>query len=431
MSDFDPHITVEPIEEATDVNCNVKVITLDNHKLKIETPFKILSGKSLTDDAVNQISDNLKNPLFEIGTFYDYPRTYEKLAKTIRYGGNTKSWISKLNTDIGLRSSLEDNFGKNVILSSVFQYYPLNDITLRHKPKEYARLGKDEYSAYLKYIHGASTAFVLTPDVLLPPAGKRTFSIDEYLRFLDFSIETLQKYNNKPIFVPVQIDLPMSDLKQVLGHYRGDGFTNIWINFKAQRCEKSHAAKLGIILEQIDQFFKGEDYIIYSSHIKQERDARENMIPAYDMFPPFRGADFVGITRNRRFPNKGDDPDEQAQKKGFEDHADYKAAVDLRKLSLFDADSYKYVIPSIYPNNTVDDEIFEVIQKKQPSCNLFNDISINNELENVRAQIKETKIVRPYLESKAGVVEGKDVFSYAMKTDSPKKKTYQKLLRSI
>lgn len=430
MSDFDPHITVELIEEAKDVNCKVKEITLDNHKLKIETPFKILSGKHLTKDVVNQISENLKNPLFEIDKFYDYPNTYKKLADTIRYGGPNGPWTSELKNNYGLTSSLEDNFGKNVILSSVFQYYPLNDITLRKKPKEYARLGKDEYSAYLKYIHGASTAFVLTPDVILPPIAKRTFSIDEYLRFLDFSIETLQKYNNKPIFVPVQIDLPMSDLKQVLGHFRGDGFTNIWINFKAQRCEKSHAAKLGIILEQIDQFFKGEDYIIYSSHIKQERDARENMIPAYDMFPPFRGADFVGITRNRRYSNIDGDPDELAQKKGFEDHAAYKAAVDLRKLSLFDADSYKYLIPSIYPKNTVDDEIFEVIQKKQPSCNLFNDICINNELENVRAQITETKIVRPYLESKAGVIEGKDVFSYAMKTESPKKKTYQKLLRT-
>lgn len=427
MSDFDSHITVELIEDAKDTKCEVKEITLDNHKLKIETPFKILYGKKLTKNAVSQIVNDFKNPLFEIEKFCN-KKSIELLSKKISNGDNYRTLSSAFNENFGLKQHLEDTFRKNVIISCVFQYYPINNITLRNNTPEYIRFKDDEYKAFLRYIHSSSTAFVLTPDVMLPQSGKRTFSIDEYIRFIDNSMEVLQSYNNKPIFVPVQIDLPMNDLKKVLGHYKGNGFTNLWINFKAQKCERSHASKLAIITDQIDNFFKRDEHVIYFSHMKQERDVTENETPAYEMFPPFRGADFIGITRNQSFPPKSGDIDEIAVKKGFSDKYEYQSAVKLRKFSLFNADSYKYVIPSICSRDSIDEKLFESIQNDQSSCNLFNGILINNELRSVRKQITDTRIIRPYLESKSGVIDGMDVFSYALKTKSRIKKSYQKLI---
>ncbi len=45
MSDFDPHISIESLTPAKDVNCTVKELTIDTHRMKIETPIKVLSGK--------------------------------------------------------------------------------------------------------------------------------------------------------------------------------------------------------------------------------------------------------------------------------------------------------------------------------------------------------------------------------------------------
>lgn len=430
MSDFDPHITVETIESSKDVNCTAKVITLDNHKLKIETPFKILSGKHLTKDSVEVFIDNVPTPLFEIDKIFDWPSTYTTLINLIGDGGSDANWITALNKNIGLNSSIESKYRKNIIISPVFQYYPINDITLRNKPPKYLRMDKAKYEAYLYYVYAASTAFVLTPDIILPPAGRRTFSIEDYLRFIDNSVETLQKYNNKPIFVPVQIDLAINDLHSILGHYKAEGFTNLWINFKAQKCDGSHAGKLSLINETITSFFEGDDVVLYCSHLKQERDATQTEIPAYDMFPPFRGADFIGISRNRRGGGGQDDNlDEKAQKNGFTDYADYLNAVTLRKFSLFDSNSYKYYVPAAYPQKELDENTMQVLNQKLPLCNLFNNIEIQKELGRVREQILETNSLRSYLEAKSGVSQSMDVFEYAMKnTSSPKRKSYQLLL---
>ncbi len=76
------------------------------------------------------------------------------------------------------------------------------------------------YESYLDYIYNASSVFILTPDVLLPTQSKRPISITEYLHFIEFSVESFERQNNKPIFVPLQIDLAEKDLRSVLGAYK-------------------------------------------------------------------------------------------------------------------------------------------------------------------------------------------------------------------
>lgn len=429
MSDFDSHITVEKIEDAKDVNCTVKELTFDNTRLKLETPFKVLSGTNLTKKAVSAFSGKITNPIFEIPKAYYDTRTYHALSNAIKeHPEKDKSWTAALRENISLPQHLEETFKKNITVSIAFQYYPINNIELRKKtPKPYQILDIDQYDAFLYFIHSASSVFVLTPDIRLPPSRNRTFSLEDYLRFIDHSVEVLQEYNNKPIFVPIQIDLAINDIKAVLGHYKEKGFTNIWINFKANHCDGSNAGQMELINNQIASFYKDEDVVVYSSHMKYVTDARENEMPAYDIYPSFGGADIIGATRNKAGMGGIDDADAVAQKKGFADKKELKDAVELRKLSLFDADQYKYCIPNCY-HQTIDEKIAAEVASNKNACALFNSHEINKELSRAREQVVETGKLRDYLYAKSGVAESMDVFSHAMKQTQKKKTSYQLLI---
>jgi len=430
MSDFDPHISVDQLHSAKDANCNVKEITLDNLGLKLETPFKIISGKSLTDKKVSNFIEPVKSPLFEFEKYIVQARSYQSLINTLNEGGKEKDWIRTLNDSMGLRASLEDNYRKNNVLSIAFQHYPLDDVNLRKKPKFYSRMDKSLYETYLDYVYSASTAFILTPDVMIPSAAsKRNFSIEEYLRFIEFSVKTFQDLNNKPIFVPIQIDLSSKDLRGIIGAYKKNGFSNIWINFKAQKCNGSHAGKLRVINRRIKEFF-GEEAVVYCSHMKKDTDISHSPVPALDILPSFSGADFVGINRNHM--GFGDtDAEELAKKKGFASKEEYDNALNESRCSIFDPTSYYYYVPRDYPRDSIDSGAMNTIQENKLLCSLYNNVEIYKELATAREEIFNTDSLWTYLESKEGVSQNIAIFNESVKKEplsASQKKSIQRLL---
>lgn len=425
MSDFDPHISIESLTPAKDVNCTVKELTIDTHRMKIETPIKVLSGKNLTNKAVNELNTPISNPIFEITKSFDRPQYYPALIHTLEYGGKNKDWIQQLNDNIGLKTTLEEEYRKNITLSTVFQYYPLDDVTLRHQDQNYQRMNPNLYESYLDYIYGASSVFILTPDVHLPTQSKRPISIEEYLHFIEFSVESFERQNNKPIFVPLQIDLAERDLLNVLNRYKNNGYTNIWINFKAKKCDGSNAGRLRMLSRQIQRNL-GDEAVIYCSQLKRERDVNQTSVPAFDMLPPLVHTDFIGVNRTRA---GGGDIEKTAQRKGFASAEDYTSALKQSNCSLFDPETYKYIIPTSYLTSPLDQPTLAKVKNNEILASFFNGIQINKELGNIREQITDTRQARSYLEKKDAIIQNMPVFQNALKnSQSPKKYGYQDLL---
>jgi hypothetical protein len=425
MSDFDPHISIESLTPAKDVNCTVKELTIDTHRMKIETPLKVLSGKNLTYKAVDELIAPISNPIFEITKSFDQLRYYPTLIHTLEYGGKNKDWIQKLNESIGLKNTLEEEYRKNITLSTVFQYYPLDNVTLRHQVRPYQRMNPNLYESYLDYIYSASSVFILTPDVLLPTQNKRPISIEEYLHFIEFSVESFERQNNKPIFVPLQIDLAERDLLHILNRYKKNGYTNIWINFKAKKCDGSNAGRLRMLSRQI-QTFLGDEAVIYCSQLKRERDVKQTSVPAFDMLPPLVYADFIGVNRTRA---GGGDMEKTAARKGFACTEDYQRALMQSNCSLFDPETYNYIIPTCYPKESLDQKTLAMVKDKEIMASFFNGVQIYKELGNIRKQITDTEHVRSYLETKDAIAQNMSIFENALKNpSSPEKSTFQHLL---
>lgn len=413
MKDFDPHITIEDQTDAKDVNCDVKDIIIDTHQMKIKTPIKVLSGKNISDKTADKFITPGSTPIFELTKSYDIGHQYKTLIKTLQFGSKSADWTDSLTKSFGLRKKLEEKFSKNIVLSSVFQYYPLNDLKLRYIPYEYERMHLDLYQTYLDYIYGASSAFILTPDVNLSSQNKRQISIKEYIRFIKQSVESLERHNNKPIFVPLQIDFADQDLRKVLSYYKKYGYTNIWINFKAKKCSGSNAGKLYLMTRLINEYL-GKNVIIYCSQIKRERDEKKDSIPAFDMLPPFVNADFVGINKTR--PLGGGDFDLIFQRKGFPSKEEYQKARNLCNCSLFNPDTYMYCSPPTYPS-LQEESITSIEISNVETVDFLNGIRIDQELARIKSQIHEEKEILSYLRKKEGV-KNTNIFENAVRTKS-------------
>lgn len=415
MSDFDPHITIDDRTDAKDLKCVAKTITIDTHRMKIDTPIKVLSGKAISDKTANTLLPSGSTPIFELTKTYELPNQYTRLINTLQYGGKNKDWIETLNSSFSLRRGLESTFRKNITASSVFQYYPIDDLTLRTNHQCHETMAWDIYHTYLDYIYSVSSAFILTPDVVLPTPQSRQISIQEYLQFIENSVQAFERQNNKPIFVPLQIDLAAKDLDTILTHYKDHGYTNIWINFKAKKCDGSNAGKLRVISRLIEQNL-GTEAVIYCSQIKRQREVTQKNTPAFDMLPPLLSADFVGVNRTR--PARGGDLYLAAQRKGFGSVEEYQNAVEQSNCSLFNPATYMYSLQATEMLNHREESFLNKMTANIATIDFFNGIRIDQELSVIKSQIHEEKNILPYLETKEGVKNNMEIFGNASKDTS-------------
>jgi hypothetical protein len=405
--DFDPHLSVERITHAKDGDYFIKQIEVEHLRRKFETPFKVLAGNGINDQDTGRVPGIPSQPFFE----------YQKFVSSIR------SWLS-LYTILNEKASSErvlalDSFFSikkrtwESALTTVSLVFPKNPFVAFSAGSEDTRKtfpGLDENGiiCLLDYLHSASKAFVLCPDVRLE--RRDDITLEQYLSFVDQSIGVLMDRNNKPIFAPLHIELSKKNLEEILAHYKLHGYSNIWIDFDAKTCHGVYASRLRTIIHLIDKILENPDVTLYFSHIKKEilPNVQDDKATASDILTQFHGADFIGTDREPWHPiptdwGNDDALRELASKHNFASKEEYVAAHALHKHRIFDPDSYYYRNLDHYPQALPIDS--STLLQNNAINKFLNSALMHAEVERTKESIGEMQSVKKYLKTKAAIRE--------------------------
>ncbi|AKB27889.1 hypothetical protein MSSIT_1170 [Methanosarcina siciliae T4/M] len=337
--DFDPHISVEKpyIAHVRSPDYCVRTINLENISRTIETPFKVFPGNDVNKLNFSDYSSDTKNAIFESARTIQQTSTWMTLDKCLTEMGATQR--NKKLRDI---FKISKKFWENS-LTTLSLTFPRNPFEKQEFAKNtFEGLDENSYIFLLNFIYSNSSAFVLVPDIKIKPES----SITRYLEIIDFSVRQLSEWNNKPIFVPLQIDLSKRNLTQILTHYKNNNYSNICINFNNHPCDSDFSANLRSIKQIIDNYMNGLDVVLYYSHLKKEitPHIHDTKVAASDILTQFLGADFIGTERFGGSRNSNsDDPEyieSQALKNNYSSIEEYEQALMYHSTRLFSPKTY-------------------------------------------------------------------------------------------
>jgi len=408
--EFDPHISIDPIAHAKDGDYCIKQIEIEHIRQKIETPFKVLAGNGINEDDVAPISGMISQPFVEYQKFVSDVRSWNSLYRLLNEAGPDR--VHGLDSFFHIKKKMW-----NSALTTVSLVFPRNPFmefstVTEGKRRTFPGLDENSYICLLDYVHSASKAFVLCPDVRLEKRNDITTT--QYLSFVDQSIKVLMDRNNRPIFVPLHIELSKKNLEAILSHYKTQGYTNIWVDFDAKTCHGTYSSRLKTIIHLIDRIMGNSNATLYFSHIKKEilPNIQEDRAAASDILTQFYGADFIGTDREPwRRPqfnwNNDDALREMASKHNFPSKEAYLEAHVLHKHRIFDPDSYYYLNLDHYPQSL---PISNTALLKDNALNQFlNSTLMHLEVERTKKTIGETQSVKKYLNTKAAIQENPDI----------------------
>ncbi len=404
MSDFDTHLSIIKSNRAKDNPYYIsKEIELDTIKKEINTPFKIIEGKKINQENIEKSKE--RNLIFESGIYIDRLKTWKKVYTLLEESG--KEQISGLDSLFNIRKNLWDN--NSTVVSPVFSKNPFVDNFFKiNDTDDYVKvpsLSWDGYEDFLNYVHSASSCIILTPDIRI---DEKTVAVDDYINFIDDSVNVLKDWNKKPIFVPIQTDLPKAYKEKILDHYKEQKYTNIWINLKASHIGGTYFTRVRSLVRRIDKKFGLNNVSLYFSHIKKEvgRDVNAEYMVCSNAMSQFFGADFIGINREPRSWrdfNSEEDFNSYIKKKGFENEIEYNKAKLLEKTRLFDQNSYYYYNFDKHPNKSLFDENF--VLGNIENNRFLNSILLFDEITKVKNYVSDKKNLKPYIKDKRAFVD--------------------------
>ena len=408
--EFDPHISIDPITHAKDGDYCIKQIEIEHIRRKIETPFKVLSGNGINIEDADPISATISQPFLEYQKFVSDIRSWNSLYHLLNEAGPER--VHGLDSFFNIKKRMWSSALTTVSL--VFPKNPFKEFSTMTDGNKRTFPGLDEnsYICLLDYVHSASKAFVLCPDVRLEK--REDINTTQYLSFVDQSIKILMDRNNRPIFAPLHIELSKKNIEAVLSHYKACGYSNIWINFDAKTCHGTYSSRLKTIIHLIDKILGNSNVTLYFSHIKKEilPNIQEDKAAASDILTQFYGADFIGTDREPwRRPqvdwNNDDALRDLASKHNFVSKEAYLEAHVLHKHRIFDPDSYYYRNLNHYPQTL---PISASTLLKDNAVNQFlNSTLMHLEVERTKQNIGETGSVKKYLKTKAAIQENPDI----------------------
>lgn len=411
--DFDPHISVEsePIASVRNPDYCIRSINLENLRITVDTPFKIISGDGVTENDLKHYSKKISNPIFESARTIQLADSWNGLGKYLKdysakernkslrayFKIKSKNFWEKSNTTLSL-SFPRDPFEKHAFKKSTFE-----------------GLDEDSYVFLLNFIYSNSSTFVLVPDIKI---DSNEF-VSRYLDIIDMSVKTLSDWNNKAIFVPLPIYISQKVSIKILRHYRKQEYSNIWINFNNNSCDSEFSANLRSTKHLIDRYMSGLDVVLYYSHIKKEirPHLHDTEVASSDILTQFFGADFIGIKRFGGGRNPyGDDPEHlavEALKNNFESIEAYKNARENNTTRLFSPTTYYYHNLNEYPESTDFDIslLFDATHNK-----LANNLLLHEEVESVKSFVEEhsdssitNRPLKRYLQQKRMILENSSI----------------------
>lgn len=416
VSEIDSYITIHNFTKAKDDEyCVSKEIELDHLNKKIKTPYKIIEGKHINKTIVDNIAGNIKLPIFESGRYVVQYRTWRRIYYLLQEAEDER--IHGLDSFFGIQKNLWDISLTN--LSLVFSRNPFKEnkfITQKKEDKEkkvvrvLESIDVESYDSLLDYVHTASKALVLSPDIRIKQ--DETIKLKDYMEFIDNNVKILSDFNKKPIFVPIQIQLTPKRTGKILRHYKEMHYKNIWVNFNATHIGGTYFTRIRTLLRFIDNIMGLSNVTLYFSHIKKETspNIKDTKAIGSDILSQFFSPDFIGITRN---PLQSFDPDERIEKmiaKGeFKTKEGYYEALKLHSSRILDPESYYYYIYDKYPYNLPFGR--NILLNSRNINKLLNSLIIYREVERTKKFLEENGVVRPYLKNKVALKENEDVFN--------------------
>lgn len=418
MSEVDSYITTGKFTKARDSEYYVvKEIEIEHPRIRIETPYKVIEGKRINKESVNEIAESVSPKVFESGIYVAQYRSWKRLHYLLEEAEEDR--IHGLDAFFDLRKNLWDS--SLTTLSLVFARNPFveNAFSSSQGIKRIPPLEKDSYESLLDYVHVASKALVLSPDIRIKK-GDKTICLDEYLTFVDNNLKILSELNKKALFVPIQIHLSQKRLREVLEHYKKSGYMNIWVNFNASHIGGTYFARVRTLLRLIDEIMGLRNTTLYFSHIKKEINPHvtDEKAVGSDILSQFFSADFIGITRNplRVIENREERVEQLIMKGEFESKKEYEEAQKLHKSRIFDPKSYYYYKIDRYPHEVPFDK--NVLLNRVEINKLFNSVLIYEEVERTKKFVEEQKIVKPYIKDKKALEENKEIFDTIISDES-------------
>jgi len=413
MSEFDPHLNIEVLTKTKDTNYTIRRIDIEHANIKLETPYKIIEGKNINKELSDFLEQNITKPILESGVYVLRYNTWSRLKYLIEEADEER--IPGLDKTFGLRKKIWDR--SPTVVSLVFAKNPFveNVFGTDQNKKRLPPFDKDCYESLLDYMHEASSAVILAPDIRI---FKKNIDLDEYLRFVDENVKILSKFNKRPIFVPIQTDLAQKRSRKILEHYKKQNYTNIWINFNASHIGGTYFTRVRTLLRLMDNIMGLNNVVLYYSHLKKEINPhmKDEKVAASDILSQFFAADFIGINRepSRRVVETPDEKEERIKElvmRGeYKSEQEFEETLKYHKARIFDPATYYYFRLDKYPRTL---PFREEMLLRSDVNKLFNSIVLYREVENTKQFVEQQdkKVLLPYIKKKKAVEEHKEILA--------------------
>lgn len=409
MGDYDPHINIEPVTQARDGQYMVKEVEIEHSPIGIlETPLKIVDANNVNENLANFVKEDMNTPIFENWKFINQLKSFNKLYEIIEEPEEDQ--IRSLDKFFNLRKKVLDQSFTTLSLS--FQRNPFES----HKFSKGSSnpISSDGYNFLLDYLHSASSAFVLVPDINMD----ESFKINDYLLYIDESVNILSDFNNKPIFVPVPIKLNKNEFEKILKHYKYQGYTNLWVNFQASQISSTQFTRLRYLMRNVEKQIHLERSTLYFSHIRKEvnRHPLDIKTVASNAIAPFVGCDFLGISREPPVgggTNKSDA--DYVEMYGLNDVNELKHMRLLNRNRLFDPETYYYYNIENYPHKL---SLPEKLLMNDDFNRIINCKILDSEINLSKNYVKDNKSINGYVKQKKAFTEDKELSNSIIRPDS-------------
>lgn len=166
----------------------------------------------------------------------------------------------------------------------------------------------ENMSGFFDQYYGYAKLFLSIPNIRTKRVSSKPYKneiiIDaqNYIKFVDSAYSILNTKNNKPIFVPVSLRMPLSDLDLLIGHYLKKEYYYYWFDFEGKAVNESSLSRLRHVFRHIREAGYFKSTVSHFTNVKREiiSNPESNESPASDILCSIAGANIIGTNREPR-----------------------------------------------------------------------------------------------------------------------------------
>jgi len=340
MSKIELHTSVEETVECQGFpSITLKKVNLG--KNNFWTPLRTVFLRS-------EIPHDIRKRILELRTKETLFEANRVIYKDIHYSSIKNAIAENDNKRIKNILKVNEKMAKKKI-SSVFSFSDFPQKKL-----------ENSFEDFLDTIYSFSE-ILFVPHIRYSKSSKTAVKYDakQFCKYVDYAVNILNEKNNKPLFVPFDLDYPQYVRNEILSHCAKMGYTNIWVDCKGKGFDNRNTIrKMRSFWRSAKKIFdkNSKSLLIYQTNVRKIPRGvfGEDTIPPSDFLGIFDYGDFVGA------PFKGiigyfEDP-EIWKKRGYTSKEDYERDLFRRNSSIFNITSYYYTPPDLvnFENNRLE-----------------------------------------------------------------------------